>query len=234
MYVHLLHCSHNLTTESCYKILKINLNLIQIQVLAVSVNASGQPSERATAFNDSSLSDELYNKQGRRYNVNQKLVNWVALSVTTSIYIPGQWIDNAPGQPGCTESNAAACSRVALIEIELGEATGGPDGGFRPTFIARMGFDNRNGTQTGFNYAVSFLGGPITEDSANNPNWPYSSSGLYIDFPLGRETGGWENELQRDAWNHFQFEVMTRDTDPVNPAPSYVNRGCKEVMGLRW
>jgi hypothetical protein len=204
------------------------------QVLAVSVNSSGQPSARAIAFNDSSLSEAKYNKQGRRYNVNQKLVPWTPISVSTSIYIPAQWVDNAPGKPGCTAGDPAACSRVALIEIELGEATGGPNGIFRPTFYAQMGFDNRNNAQTGFNFATSSLGGPILEDSVSNPTWPYSSTGLYIDFPLGRATSGWENELKKDAWNHFVFEVMLRDTDPVNPAPTYVNRRCKQVMGLRW
>ncbi len=200
----------------------------------MGVNANGQPVARATAFNNASLSNEQYNKQGRRYNVNQQLALWVPLSISTSIYIPGQWVDNAPGKAGCTESTAAACSRVALIEIELGQGAGGPDGTFKPTFYARMGFDNRNETQTGFNYATSSLGGPITEDPGSFPSWPYSSSGLYIDFPLGRPIGGWEGELKKDAWNHFTFEIMLRDTDPVNPAPLYVDRGCKEVMALRW
>lgn len=200
----------------------------------MNVNASGQPSARVSAFNDTSLSDEQYNKQGRRYNLNQKLQVGVPLSISTSIYIPGQWIDNAPGQPGCTESTAAACSRVALIEIELGEGGGGLNGTFRPTFYARMGFDNRKQAQTGFKYATAFLGGPITEDSAAYPTWPYSTDGLYIDFPLGRSTGGWENVLQKDAWNHFQLEIMLRNTDSASPAPLYTRRGCKEILRVAW
>ena len=210
---------------------RLPISLFILQVLAVGVNATGQASARVAAFNDTSLSQEQYNKQGRRYSLNQKLTVNVPLSISTSIYIPGQWIDNAPGASGCTASPSAACSRVALIEIELGDGTGGS---FTPTFYARMGFDNRNQSQTGSKYATAFLGGPITEDPSAYPNWPYSANGLYIDFPAGRTTGGWDNVLQRDAWNNFQVEIMLRDADPASPAPTYTKRGCKEILRVAW
>jgi hypothetical protein len=207
---------------------------IFFQVLAVTVNASGQPSARVAAFNDSSLSNAKFNTQGRRYNVNQRLNSSITLSLSTSIYVPGDWVDNAPGKPGCTESNSALCSRVALVELELGSETGGPNGSFQTAFYARMGFDNRKEAEPGFNYATSFLGGPITEDPVTYPNWPYSSSGLYLDFPLGRTTAGWENELKKNAWNDFTFEITLMDSDIVYPAPTYTARGCQGIMMLRW
>lgn len=198
---------------------------------------SGQPSARVAKFNNASLSDAYYNKQGRRYDITQQLDLENAFTLTASIYVPAAWVDAAPGKPGC-EADIDGCARVSMIEVELGESTGGRNGTFRPTFIARMGLDNRVASAVNSSYATISVGGPLTEGGdTSGLTWPISAKNTKLDFPVTSwPLTGWEGFLRKDDWNHFSFEAVVSDGDNAgfNINNTVVARNCNQTLQLHW
>ena len=209
-------------------------------MLAVGVGPAGQPSVRAATFNDAALANQKYNMQGRRYAVDQSLDALNSFTFTASLFVPGQWIDGAPGKPGC-ELEGEGCARVALVDVELGDAHGAVDSSqFTPTLSIRMGFDNRVGavgSGGSYNYASLSLGGPIIEAASGTYEWPTSSKGTQLASPTWQpkweHVAGWEGALKKDAWNHFSLEVMLTNTDTVFNVDGS-RRGCKQMIRVQW
>ena len=205
--------------------------------MAVAVTPSGQPSVRVATFGNANLSDVYYNRQGRRYEVNENLSLYNTFTLTASIYIPGSWIDNPVGSAGC-ETEANGCARTIIIDAEFGESTGGPGGTFRPTFLVRMGFDNKLSTAATQSYAAVNLRGALVEgNDTSGLTWPLSEKGTRLDFPFGwYRPSGWEGAVRRDDWNHFSLEgrLFNYDVAGTINGTTPVMRNCAETLRLMW
>ena len=197
-------------------------------MLALRVGPGGKPSVRAAAFSDPSLTATNYDIQGRRYAVNRTLTtNWDGTSFTASLYVPGEWIDNAPGTPGC-ELESDGCQRATFFEVEFGENRDVSDGGFRPVLTSRFGFDNR--VAGGVN---NFVNMTLDATALAGTTYPYSAKGTLLDnFALGSKFVGWEGILQRNAWNNFTLEVLLLNTDRSSFYAG--SRTCSQTMRFIW
>lgn len=201
-------------------------------VLELGLGKQGQPDARVTAFNNASLSDSIYNKQGRRYSFNQDIPAGVGITVTANVFIPGQWIDAAPNTSACFDG--AGCGRAAWFEVELGLS----DSGFiQPVLTARMGFDSRYANLSGDNsYLFATLGGPLLEGPRNASIYPYSPLGTYLMDAPGRfmkPVIGWANALRRDSWNEFSLTLQHFPYDTILLSNGSA-RNCQETMRIEW
>lgn len=170
----------------------------------------------------------MYNMQGREYNAMQVIPVSSTITLTASLYIPGDWIDNNPAATVCQGNDS--CIRNAEFGIELGYQIN--QSYSSPVFTTKFGFDNRlaNASSNG-PYLYLLLNGYATE----TPGWPYSPLGtkLKFAFPSNLEpVPGWEgNIIQRDAWNQFSVSLGLWNYDyAVNPTP----RHCQQVLMMRW
>ena len=202
-------------------------------VLELGLGASGQPANRVASFNNASLANATFNKQGRRYSIDQYIPAGTGMTVTASVYIPSSWIDSAPGSPGCPDG--PACARSAWFEVEIGSSfTTYPR--IVPVFTARMGFDSRFDNLSGANnYVFATLGGPLLESAHKPATFPFSPLGTFlIDVPGKhvKPVQGWADVLQKDAWNNFSLTLQHFPYDTLTI--SNVPRNCKETMRIEW
>lgn len=198
------------------------------QVLLLEVGANGQPESRVSAFNDSLLSSSTYNMQGREYTTVQDIPVNNTITLTASLYIPGEWIDNNPAASSCQGNTS--CIRNAEFGIELGYQVN--QSYTRPAFTSKFGFDNRLTNSSGNGpYLYLLLDGYATE----TPSWPYSPLGTKLIFAFPSILGpvpGWEgNIINRDGWNQFSVSLGLWNHDWAwNPT----FRNCQQVLMIRW
>ena len=203
-------------------------------VLALAVGPEGQPAARMATTGDSSLAEDRYNTQGRRYamDVPIGLPPTLAVTATASLYVPRDWVDAAPGTAGCLDG--AGCGRSTEFAVEIGLQTGGA---FSPTFYAHMGFDNRaaNLSSTG-PYLYLAVDGPLIDQNGTAGVWPKSPLGSQLSFAFPNKyrhpAETWAGVLRTDDWNDFTFTVRRRKGDWG--VMDGVNRGCVETMTMEW
>ena len=208
--------------------------------MALEVGLNGQPDVRVAASGgDTTYLDDSYNYQGRRFQLDEPISMDTGTTFTTSLYIPGTWLDAYPGSAACTSADSASCARVAEFAVEMAANTNDVR---VPTIIARAGFDNRNpddATLTPAPFLYVKVNGPSTLTS----DWNVTAAGLdvAIGVPEGNmKTKGWAsnqnvltlptNLLKRDDWNQFSITVKRHDWDPMAP----ISRKCQETLTFEW
>ena len=99
-----------------------------MQVLAVQVGPEGKPDARVAQFQDNTLADAAYSYQGRRYALSQALAPNATTTVTTSLWVPYDWVTNTPNTTctvNCTACTGWPCSRYVQVAVDLGLQEGG-------------------------------------------------------------------------------------------------------------
>ena len=92
-------------------------------MLELGIGPLGTADMRVQRFNDSTLGNSDYRKQGRGWSANQPLTLGKPVLFTTSLYVPSDWASNVPDTNTgvCSmDGTITTCARVIDFSVELG------------------------------------------------------------------------------------------------------------------